>query len=660
MRHHASPPGPERAATSPPAGVSAAPPAAAEILRLQRTAGNRATASLLSSAGRVRRLQRLLEPAIVNREAGLHKFEAVTGGHTVRSGGAFGKGISGDKLQPETMVLVDRRRSTPTHVWAKLNGREGYLKLAHLRLAERIGGSTFYAVPVRQGMFQIYDGEAGKFLTVERPENLRANYVQSLAHVLKAESAAKLDVAAKAKLVEKLDKQTMLGVPPKPEVWQLAAGNVAKVKQRVEQDHERLVAAKLITRLHALKNVEFTGADFHKGGQAPFFLTFEHLSDPNATRKLVYKPGDLRVDRALFGRSSAADDEPSAAESLDPAGGSISQYTIVPMDDPARGEHYGYMEFVDTSAGPSTAADVKSVYLSIAANAALSFLIGLEDVHYENVLLLKDRVQIIDMEATTGLFKKKAKPQEGGFLEQVWLGSRGAINGKDGIDKQLARLVEAGTLTGAPPTAGLGDDMRTQFIAVLKTAAGGAFDQPFADAKSSLSSLKSRIVPIPTEGFYRLLQLAEGKTFAEWCAEIDGAGSKILAKAQEFASDQPPDFLKRLLKSPGTHKALVRGEIPYYNRELSGDRVEDEDGNVIDATGFTKIGKPIGQEMQKRRGELQTEGFGDAGGDAAPAPDPLHSSVVGIFDAQIVPAIETLNESLRGQLAAKGHAGPQP
>jgi lantibiotic modifying enzyme len=240
-------------------------------------------------------------------------------------------------------------------------------------------------------------------------------------HLLQTENTTGLNIKDKQKLIDGILHQVELGIDLNAELWREATGHVAdKIVPRVSADRALLITKNLITANHELKDIEFTGADFHKHGQAPLFLTFKtnDVDNPDP-RKIVYKPSNLEVDAQLFGKES------SVAKALDDTGTKISQYEILPREDD-RHEKYGYMEFVE-SGGPTTSADLLKVYESLAANMALSYLVGLEDVHQENVLLLKDRVQVIDMEATTGLFKKVHKepgeldPSQGGFDGQLWL-----------------------------------------------------------------------------------------------------------------------------------------------------------------------------------------------------------------------------------------------
>src|SRR5262249_40548390 len=139
------------------------------------------------------------------------------------------------------------------------------------------------------------------------------------------------------------------------------------------------------------------------------------------------------VDAELFGR------EGSVAKTLDPTGQRIPTYTIVAVKaDDGSDAGYGYMEVV-ASGKPQTAENLLDVYRSLGAKMALSSLVGLDDVNFENVLLLPDRVQLIDMEATTGVF--------GDFAAQLWDETL-----RRTIQRPLAKSARDGSLTSAPNT----------------------------------------------------------------------------------------------------------------------------------------------------------------------------------------------------------------
>ena len=319
---------------------------------------------------------------------------------------------------------------------------------------------------------------------------VKPEVTQSFAHALGSVGGLGLNLEGQVGLLEALAKSVTLGVIPDPALWQLAAGNVTTASQRVAADRAQLIAAGLITAQHQLTGIKFTGADFHKGGQAPFFLTFTAPGHPPDVCKVVYKPGNLQVDKLIFGRGNTnaltGAAEPSLAEALNPANDSISQYTIVAKPS------YGYMQFVASAQGPQDAADVLGIYKSLAANMALSYIVGLEDVHNENVLMLKDRVQVIDMEATTGQFTADRSsgaldPTKGGFTGQLW---NRAL--ELGIKQKLLEAVADNSLASVPPTASLAAALTAAFRNVLETTASAAFDQQFGRTTGALNAARAR------------------------------------------------------------------------------------------------------------------------------------------------------------------------
>ena len=614
-----------------------------QLALLQRAIGSAATARLL---------QRRVDPALVTDRdgAGLHKYtDPKRGPREVRSGGLFGTGIS-EKIPRGEIIEVNTDRAVGQHIWAKRNGLEGYVKRDHVTIGEPLAGTNLFIFPSAAGFFLIYDREKGAYLDKAVEDQYRQAFKDSVKHVTDAETAQGVAVRDKAGMVQKiidgLHMQEMK-LEPDPAVWQMAAANIATVKARAQRDKAELVNAGLITNTHQLKDVEFSGADFHKHGQAPFFLRFEQ---PGAVdiRKIVYKPADLRLDKQLFGSGNTT---PSAAQALDLGAASgaadkttplISQYKIVDRQDATTQQRYGYMEFVKSDV-PHTDVELLDVYRSIAANAAVAYVIGLEDIHQENVLLKRNRIQIIDMEATTGMFQKGRKPGTTtlepnlrGFIDQQW---NKAISQDDGIKGKLFKAIQDGDLTNAPLSAAVSASMLAEFTAVLTKAAAGAFDQAFAAQTAALGGTRARVVPVATKDFYKLIPAAKQATdLTAWKAKLVSDPSLIQTAQGSGGQPRDPLLVKNILESPGTYNSLHRGEIPYFSRDLGTQRMDDEEGNqvVVPPNTFGKIGDAIGTEMDRRRLEY--------------AAGPAQSDAVKIFQQQIIRMTVDVNDELRRRL----------
>ena len=583
-------------------------------------------------------VHRLALPANVTAKAGMHRFDVVTPGvESVRKGGITRSGIIAD-IPANTLVTYDSDQHSPTYVKVTWGGQTGYVNRAHLALGQRLGTSDFYVVDdTASPCVKVWDAAAGDYLPDVLPPSFKADLVRDLTTILTALDAAEgrtgLTVVKRRNVMVNVMHQAALGAPVDAGLWPIAAANIDVVQQRVHADHAKLVTAGLITATMRLQSIEFTGADFHKHGQAPFFLRFQD-SVGAATAKIVYKPSDLSVDRAIFGKALAG--KGSVAQTMDPTGHYISQYTIVATED--AGHHkYGYMEFVD-SGTPSTRKELLAVYKSLAANMALSYLVGLEDVHHENVLLLKDRVQVIDMEATTGMFKLDPLDlTKGGFSAMLWPKALA-----DGIKPKLLAAIQAGTLTAVPATATVQAAMRTAFQTALRKAAKrGTTVGEHAD---NLADQHSRVVPVATSEFYAMVSRAKrAGNLGAWQALVDTDPS--LVTQAKGAAGHTDAFVIRLLKSPGTYDALARGEVPFYSRDLSGADIFDELGNRIDATGCSKVGLGIDTEMKGRRAKLRDDGFKTTGGDVS------GSDVMKIFEAQMLNgAVATMNNALLAAL----------
>ena len=87
-----------------------------------------------------------------------------------------------------------------------------------------------------------------------------------------------------------------------------------------------------------------------------------------------------------------------------------------------------------------------------------------------------------------------------------------------------------------------------------------------------------------------------------------------------------------MLKSEGAYKALCRGEVPFFKRDLANKKVHDEDGNEISSAGCTKVGEAIATEMNGRRDELKNDGD--------------NAAVYAQFTAQMVPQIGAVNATV--------------
>ncbi len=580
-----------------------------------------------------RSIHRLMLPAYVHEAAGIHDFDTLQGGEAVKKGGLGRRGILAD-IPAGTLITYDSARQHPTYRKVTWNGVTGYVNRSHLDESQRIAGSEFYLVEdTARGSVKVWNSTAGTYLADVLPAGYKATILADLTMVLDslalAETRTGLDVVKKHNVIANVLHQAALGAPVDAGLWPLAAANLDGVEQRVRRDLPTLVRAGLTTPHAELDSVEFSGADFHKQGQAPLFLRFTDRITGD-TSKLVYKPSDLSVDRSIFGRNDI--DDKSVAQTLDPSGSYISQYRIVTAED-AQHHEYGYMEFVE-SGEPTNRDELLSVYRSLAQNMALSYLVGLEDVHHENVLLLRDRVQVIDMEATTGNFKiDPTDLSKGGFVEMLW---HKAIN--DGIRPKLQAAVRSGTLTTVPDTASVKTAMKDAFQAALGRAARRP--RTMSAHARNLADLRARIVPVATSEFYAMITRAKGAGSPRgWCDLVDR--DPALVTQAKGAAGHTDAFVERLLKSPGTYAALRRGEVPYYSRDLGSQDIFDELGNRIDATGCSKVGEGIDTQMGERRRGLRDEGYRERDADVS------DSDVMKMFDAQIVSLhIAQLNDAL--------------
>jgi hypothetical protein len=417
-------------------------------------------------------------------------------------------------------------------------------------------------------------------------------------------------------------------------VWAQAIAHVRdKVLPGIKKDMDNMVESGLLGDGATLKGIRFTGSDFHKGGKQVLILRFK---DGDEEKKVVYKPSNLQVDALLFSGGSVADKL------------GVSTYNIVPCKtEDVPPADYGYMAFVDTGGGPSDAADVMKIYKSIAGAMAMAYYVGLEDVHHENVLMKKDAVQVIDMEATTGTFNMPSDDKaamSGGFIDQQW---KKAIN--DGFKMTLDRLINDGKLTELPADDAIEGEMCGEFSRVAARWADQALKTDLEGLENALKGQKTRLVPIPTAALQEIIPIAQANTYkvgedelprthANWILLVDdrtnkeGAseGSTMMANLKGTTSTPLPT-VRNLVVSKGAWNALVRGDVPYYVRDLGSSDVFDEEGNKIAVAGMKKVGKNIAEEMAERR-------------NAPPA------AALKVFKVQGVAEIRKMNEALRQKL----------
>lgn len=418
-------------------------------------------------------------------------------------------------------------------------------------------------------------------------------------------------------------------------VWGEAIAHVQNVVlPGIKKDLKDMASSGLVGPGAKIEGVRFTGSDFHKGGKQVLILRF---NDAGKEKKVVYKPSNLQVDALLFGKDSVADKL-----------GGVDTYNIVPRKtDDVPPADYGYMEFVDTQGGPSNAADVMKVYKSIAGAMAMSYYVGLEDVHHENVLMKKGSVQVIDMEATTGTFLMPPDDKaamSGGFIDQQW---KKAIN--DGFKATLEKLINDGKLTELPDDGDIEQAMSDEFSRVAGRWADDSLKDDLEELETALKGQKTRIVPMPTDALQGIIPFAQADTYrvagvdlprshANWVRLVDdrtakedeAPGSTMMTNLKGVTTT-PMDTVRNLVISPGAWKALVRGDVPYFVRDLGSSDVFDEEGNKIAVPGLKKVGKDIAQEMATRR-------------TTSPA------AALKLFKVQGVAEVRKMNTSLRQKL----------
>ena len=166
-------------------------------------------------------------------------------------------------------------------------------------------------------------------------------------------------------LMEDIDKAAGNGVPVNVSIGRL--GSITQyirdvVLARLAADRADLKARGLLSATvpaafdEAFQSIEIPGSDPHKGGQVVIFVNYNAGGD--TSERIVYKPGDLRVDQFLSGSDPA-----SIASRI---GGGMASYQILTKEVAGHGvderlKQYGYMQFVE-SGQPQSTDDVLGIY----------------------------------------------------------------------------------------------------------------------------------------------------------------------------------------------------------------------------------------------------------------------------------------------------------
>jgi hypothetical protein len=338
------------------------------------------------------------------------------------------------------------------------------------------------------------------------------------------------------------------------------------VRARIQTDHAQ-VRAMLNNSIDpnfgtAFASLEIPGSDPHKGGQVVVFVNYHTLA--GGMTKIVYKPGNLAIDRLLYG-----DDPGSVASQL---GATMANYQVNNLADAGatdeRQRHYGYMQYVETQ-GPQNAGDVQAVYNSLGENLAIAYVFGLRDIHHENFVLLQDRLLFIDMEAATGTFT--------GFGAMELGSLPNALAGKiaNGLVGQ-SQVVVTGWLPTSPV---LKQAVENGFIAKIATLNAGP---NMGTTVTAFSTLPARFVPFPTAD----LQLLGGQFLGKLGArpkqrDVNDFNQETQNIAMVTAGGAGPLQVayQTLLQHQTTKDALNRGDVPFWTRR--GNDVYAEDGALL-------------------------------------------------------------------------------
>lgn len=171
--------------------------------------------------------------------------------------------------------------------------------------------------------------------------------------------------------------------------------------QRVARDRNDLEKTLLINKKSKLRSINWGTGDAHCGGRVVALLHFEEGS-------LVYKPKDMTADKAY--------NDFVAWYSRNCDGLLLSNYPVLTRDK------YGYKMFVE--AKPCTSLDeVKAFYSKLGSLIALAWVLGITDLHHENIIASGSEPYLIDVEVMLSRpvrYRSKGRPTYQDSYSQVF------------------------------------------------------------------------------------------------------------------------------------------------------------------------------------------------------------------------------------------------
>jgi hypothetical protein len=346
--------------------------------------------------------------------------------------------------------------------------------------------------------------------------------------------------------------------------WTQLAAHLQKIDDRRLADNAKLKAAGLIQEGDTFEAYELAGADPHKGGESTMMLRYKTTDDQ--TKKIVYKPADLTPERVLF-----AGDEFR-----------VQQYggTYAKPKDKRISNVYGYMTFLEGT-GPQNAEDVRSIYHSLGEGLAIAYVYGLRDLHHENYIMFRNRIQWIDLEALTGTFTDFQSTEIASLFpsmaDRMYKTLRAAIEpGEKEWFRARKRRKNRAALVRKLKAINIEDAIREGFTAKKLNIPAEA---------PQAAKWMTRFVPFPTDDLYDVVNQWHDK------AELDKKRFPPIRRANRpvwFTTKiallkgkypGPAEEVNAMMTATSTRRAIRRGDIPFFMRQ--GNSIYGEDGKRI-------------------------------------------------------------------------------
>jgi hypothetical protein len=246
------------------------------------------------------------------------------------------------------------------------------------------------------------------------------------------------------------------------------------------------------------------------------------------------------------------------------------------------------MEFIEEEF-PANNDDLRNIIKSIAANMAMSFIFGFSDGHFENMIIRKNKIQMIDMEAVVGGVKMSHWVDE-----QLWRFALTDLVESLGNKKSIGLRIHDHldpTVIADDALNNIETECIDTFLQIFNNGAGQIEQENSLLEK--LNGIIARLVPLSTSDFNKDIAKIANENLSE-------------EKFNRFSLAE--GYKAGFYLSPATYKALFQINIPYYYNKLGvglgpGKITDEEDNSIeidIESAALINITGRISEEILGR------------------------------------------------------------